>query len=333
MTIPIPYQWKRLSPNRRERLDRCIVAYLRRLYRQEDPSGSFRGCGRNGLPPWFPSYGESQPCCGFSTDNSIIPTRANPLALNTHCRSIGHLANLYDVDLNFLHRQLRLIWLSRVPALIDAEQLIQQANDYIEHYRHELEEAQHELEEVQLLLRYISAGDIPMYSCGVSYKIDEEEGYISAGQLKQQASDYAERICNTNSRKRRYSRERRYFLDCIEISADPLEQQANEANDYAERMCGVNSRERHTLDYIEGYIAHVEGSRIHLRNIINAFGYQARAGWIDLEALGYYQEGQGRRRTPPTPELDEPVQPGKLPFDPEIDVEHGDIDDFLSELG
>ena len=132
MTIPIPYQWKRLSPNRRERLDRCIVAYLRRRYRQEDPSGSFRGCGRNGLPPWFPSYGESQPCCGFSTDNSIIPTRANPLALNTHCRSIGHLANLYDVDLNFLHRQLRLIRMSRVPPLIDAKQLAQQANDYAE---------------------------------------------------------------------------------------------------------------------------------------------------------------------------------------------------------
>ena len=44
MTIPMPYHWKRLSPKRRQRLDKCIETYFRRLYRQEDPSG---GASRN----------------------------------------------------------------------------------------------------------------------------------------------------------------------------------------------------------------------------------------------------------------------------------------------
>ena len=297
MTVPIPYRWKRLSPKRRERLDRCIVAYFRRLYRQENPSGSFRGCGRNGLPPWYPF--ESQPCCGFSTDNSIIPTRANPLALNTHCRSIEHLANLYDADLNFLHRQLRLIRMSRVPPLIDAEQLAQQASDYIEYYRHELEAVQrHELAEAQRIIEYISTtDDFVVYSIGGGGPREMMPYYDKEGILREG-----------------YIREEGY------ISADQLIQQAD---DYAERICDANSRERYTLDYIEGYISCVENDRIRLRNIKH---------WFDYQLESNYQE-ESRRHTPPTPELDEPVRPGKLPFAPQIDVKDDDIDDFLSELG
>lgn len=282
MTTPMPYCWKRLSPKRRERLDRCIVAYLRRLYRQEEPAGSFKEYVRDGLPPWFPSDEERFHCCY----RVRTPSRAYPLSLNTHCRSIEHLANLYDVDLGFLHRQLRLIRLNRIPKKINldyikgcyvsGEQLDRQADGYTDrmygvnsHMRN-----RYYLDCIERYFGYLHEDQSAITS--------NIEGRISEEQLKQQANDYANRMCDINPRDERNL----HYLDYVaqylryphkdrlaitpnigsRISEEQLERQADK---YAVSMCFVKPDERnrnylsliklyrdlHEEDQIEGRIS------------------------------------------------------------------------------
>lgn len=63
--------------------------YIRRRERRAHPDGSFDRGGR-----WYPGEGEEQPCC----DRIRRPSRAWPYTLMTHCRSLPHIAALYNVD-------------------------------------------------------------------------------------------------------------------------------------------------------------------------------------------------------------------------------------------
>ena len=82
--ILTPEQCERLKSERHNRLEGCIIAYFKRFYLEENPSGDFdfdgierfeRECQQlnasdnygishyNGLPPWYPDASERHPCC------------------------------------------------------------------------------------------------------------------------------------------------------------------------------------------------------------------------------------------------------------------------------
>jgi hypothetical protein len=63
--------------------------YLERRQRQIYPEGHFDRAGR-----WYPSPDEWQRCC----DGVSGPSRARPYRLLAHCRTMKHVAKLYDVD-------------------------------------------------------------------------------------------------------------------------------------------------------------------------------------------------------------------------------------------
>ncbi len=63
--------------------------YLARKERSAHPDGSFDRASR-----WYPSDDEWQDCCAGIRE----PSRAWPYSLMVHCRTLVHVANLYDVD-------------------------------------------------------------------------------------------------------------------------------------------------------------------------------------------------------------------------------------------
>ena len=77
----------------RNRLNAAVVCYLDRQSRYAHPFGKFdkaRG--------WQPDEGERRECC-----NSVrTPSRVRPYTLKQHCRTMQHIAQLYDVDLRAL---------------------------------------------------------------------------------------------------------------------------------------------------------------------------------------------------------------------------------------
>lgn len=90
--------WQRLSEPRIIRLDQAIHCYLKRYARRINPDGYFDNAGR-----WYPSDHERQACC----DSIREPSRAYLCSLNKHCRTMNHIAHLFDVDLRFLRRRVR----------------------------------------------------------------------------------------------------------------------------------------------------------------------------------------------------------------------------------
>ena len=89
MSLPV---WQQLSPQRIERLTQALDCYLKRLGKQLNPDGHFDTGGR-----WYPSETEKQECC----------SREWRYSLNRHCRSMLHIAHLYDVDLRFLRSHVK----------------------------------------------------------------------------------------------------------------------------------------------------------------------------------------------------------------------------------
>ena len=81
-----------------ENLRQAAKEYKDRQKRYTHPSGSFDRAGR-----WEPDDSERQDCC----DDVREPSRAYPYSLMVHCRSMEHVANLYDVDKADLQQQLR----------------------------------------------------------------------------------------------------------------------------------------------------------------------------------------------------------------------------------
>jgi len=67
----------------------ALWQYAARRARREHPEGQFDKAGR-----WHPSDSERQPCCSSIRQ----PSKRYPHSLLKHCRSLGHVARLNDVD-------------------------------------------------------------------------------------------------------------------------------------------------------------------------------------------------------------------------------------------
>ena len=72
--------------------------YARRQSRAVHPDGNFDRGGR-----WYPTDDEKQKCCASIRQ----PSRAWPYTLMSHCRSMAHVAALYDVDARDVRRAVR----------------------------------------------------------------------------------------------------------------------------------------------------------------------------------------------------------------------------------
>jgi hypothetical protein len=79
-----------------ERLRLAIEVFYARSTRRGHPEGDWR----DGL--WYPSAGERQACC-----EGIEPTAQNRQALESHCRTQGHVATLYDIAVGELKAAVR----------------------------------------------------------------------------------------------------------------------------------------------------------------------------------------------------------------------------------
>jgi len=67
----------------------ALAEFEDRQIRKIHPDGKFDNAGR-----WYPSDDEWCPCC-----NSVrSPSRAYPYNYMVHCRTLGHVANLYSVS-------------------------------------------------------------------------------------------------------------------------------------------------------------------------------------------------------------------------------------------
>jgi hypothetical protein len=76
----------------------AVSAYIARQAREEHPAGKFDGGGR-----WWPAAEEERACCA----RVRTPSRTWPYSLLVHCRTIGHVAALYGVDVAELRRAVR----------------------------------------------------------------------------------------------------------------------------------------------------------------------------------------------------------------------------------
>ena len=78
-------------PSNIEKEIKAAIEYLLRRDRIDHPDGQTQKGNK-----WYPSDTERKTCC-----NSIrSPSRAYPWSLMTHCRTLPHIANLYDCDLD-----------------------------------------------------------------------------------------------------------------------------------------------------------------------------------------------------------------------------------------
>ena len=80
------------------KLDKAAREYLARQARESHPKGEFDNAQR-----FYPSQQEHQDCC----DDIRPPSRTYPFSLIKHCRSIEHVANLFEVDVTELRHRVR----------------------------------------------------------------------------------------------------------------------------------------------------------------------------------------------------------------------------------
>jgi len=80
-------------------ITQAVETYLARQARIAHPAGSFDSKGR-----WFPAEGEACGCCDMIRD----PSRAYPYSLQGHCRTIGHVAQMFGLEEMTLRRAVRL---------------------------------------------------------------------------------------------------------------------------------------------------------------------------------------------------------------------------------
>ena len=74
-------------------LKAAAVEYIGRRRGQKEPKGSYDKRGR-----WYMALDEKRDCC----DHIRYPSAACPYSLLRHCRTMQHIAQLYDVDLGAL---------------------------------------------------------------------------------------------------------------------------------------------------------------------------------------------------------------------------------------
>lgn len=73
---------------KKELREACEV-YMKRKDRILHPDGKFDNGGR-----WYPDEEEIHECCSYVRS----PSRSYPLSLNQHCRTLNHVAQLFNVD-------------------------------------------------------------------------------------------------------------------------------------------------------------------------------------------------------------------------------------------
>ena len=78
------------------KLNKAAKEYLDRKERSSHPDGYFDNAKR-----WYPSNEEGCECCLEIRS----PSRAFPMSLNQHCRSVDHIANLFNVDVKELRKE------------------------------------------------------------------------------------------------------------------------------------------------------------------------------------------------------------------------------------
>lgn len=102
---PAPIREKRTSgkpgatdllPEAEDRLALAVKTFLARELRQASPEGDWQ----EGI--WLPASQERRACC-----EEIVPTPANRQALEAHCRTILHVAALFEVPATLLKRAVR----------------------------------------------------------------------------------------------------------------------------------------------------------------------------------------------------------------------------------
>ena len=79
------------------RLGKAVMTYLARQAQQVQPEGGYDEAGR-----WNPAANEIHRCCLAVRD----PVRRYPDGMLRHCRTLKHVAQLYDVDEGELRRAL-----------------------------------------------------------------------------------------------------------------------------------------------------------------------------------------------------------------------------------
>lgn len=79
-------------------LDQAVVAFVARADRTAHPDGRFDRARR-----WEPSGDERQDCCALIRR----PSAAYPYSLMKHCRSVEHIARLFDVEARLIRRATR----------------------------------------------------------------------------------------------------------------------------------------------------------------------------------------------------------------------------------
>ena len=70
-----------------DNIEKAAIAYLRRKNRKDHPEGKFD------KKKWYPSVDEKCSCC----NNIRNPSNAHPYSLMLHCRTLNHIANLYEI--------------------------------------------------------------------------------------------------------------------------------------------------------------------------------------------------------------------------------------------
>lgn len=76
----------------------AALEYIDRKNRDVHPSGDFDNAGR-----WEPNGEEWCECCSYIRS----PSRSYPFSLIVHCRTVGHIAQLYKVDKSDLRKKVR----------------------------------------------------------------------------------------------------------------------------------------------------------------------------------------------------------------------------------
>jgi len=88
------------APSRRQDAEARLQEAARVAIAREDRAESPRGEWRDRL--WYPAADERQACCA-----NITPTEVNRQALESHCRTRAHVAQLFDVPLLELRRAVK----------------------------------------------------------------------------------------------------------------------------------------------------------------------------------------------------------------------------------
>ena len=74
-------------------LQAAAKEYIGRWWGQKEPEGVYDTRGR-----WYPADDEKRNCCYHIR----YPSVGHPYSLMLHCRTMAHIAQLYDVDLRAL---------------------------------------------------------------------------------------------------------------------------------------------------------------------------------------------------------------------------------------